>query len=138
MLLLLTKNALLEKVPKNWAGPTPIRATPERNFFSQENVPQINSPIEAFVNASEEQIIFTTVAVCCKLIRDVVTVNRTIAPKSILDASSLISAKTESRPGAIVAISGVLVGEVKKVVKDEVVGQVIVAIRVAVTYLNKR
>ena len=42
-----------------------------------------------------------------------------------------------TRPGAVVAIGGVLVREVKQVVEDEVVGPVFVTIRAAVTHLNE-
>ena len=55
-----------------------------------------------------------------------------------MDASPLVGAEAETRSGAIVAISGVLVGEVKKVVQLKIVRKVRVAIRVAITYLIKR
>ena len=49
----------------------------------------------------------------------------------------MVGTEAETRSGAIVAISSVLVGEVKKVVKDEIVGTVILTIWVAVTNLYK-
>ena len=79
-------------------------------------------PIQAFKDTSEDQITLTQIAVVRKFVRDVVTISLPIAPDLIMDASSLVGAETESLSGAIVAISGVLVGEVKKVVEGEVVG----------------
>ena len=97
-----------------------------------------SSPIQAFKDTSEDQITLTQIAVVRKFVRDVVTISLPIAPDLIMDASSLVGAEAETRSGAIVAISGVLVGEVKKVVQLKVVRKVRVAIRVAVTYLIKR
>ena len=94
-------------------------------------------PIQAFKDTSEDQITLTQIAVVCKLVRYIVTISFPIAPDLIMDASSLVSAEAEIRSGAIVAISGVLVGEVKKVVKDEIVGTVILTIWEAVTHLFK-
>ena len=94
-----------------------------------------SSPIQAFKDTSEDQITLTQIAVVRKFVRDVVTISLPIAPDLIMDASSLVSAEAEIRSGAIVAISGVLVGEVKKVVEDEIVGTVILTIWVAVTHL---
>ena len=94
-------------------------------------------PIQAFKDTSEDQITLTQIAVVCKLVRYIVTISFPIAPDLIMDASSLVGAEAEIRSGAIVAISGVLVGEVKKVVKDEIVGTVILTIWEAVTHLFK-
>ena len=96
-----------------------------------------SSPIQAFKDTSEDQITLTQIAVVCKLVRDVVTISLPIAPDLIMDASPLIGTEAEFRSCAIVAISGVLVGEVKKVVEDEIVGTVILTIWVAVTHLFK-
>ena len=81
-----------------------------------------SSPIQAFKDTSEDQITLTQIAVFRKFVRDVVTISLPITPDLIMDASSLVSAEAETSSGAIVAVSSVLVGEVKKVVKDEVVG----------------
>ena len=96
-----------------------------------------SSPIQAFKDTSEDQITLTQITVVRKFVRDVVTISLPIAPDLIMDASSLVGAEAETRSGAIVAISGVLVGEVKKVVQLKVVREVRVAIRVAVTNLYK-
>ena len=96
-----------------------------------------SSPIQAFKDTSEDQITLTQIAVFRKFVRDVVTISLPITPNLIMDASSLVGAEAETRSGAIVAISGVLVGKVKKVVKVEVVGTVILTIWVAITNLYK-
>ena len=98
----------------------------------------INSPIKAFKDASEGQITLTTVAVCCKFVRDVVTVSHPIASNEIVDASSLVGTEAETRPGAIVARRGVLVRQVPETVEFKVVRLVIVivAVREAVTHLG--
>ena len=98
-----------------------------------------SSPIQAFKDTSEDQITLTQIAVVRKFVRDVVTISLPITPDLIMDASSLVGAEAETRSGAIVAISGVLVGEVKKVVKLEIVGTVILILTIwlAVTHLFK-
>ena len=116
-------------------------------FFKGYNFPglssypppfQIYSPIKPFKDASEGQITLTTIAVCCKFVRDVITVSLPIAPNLIMDASSLVCTKAETRPSAIVAIAGVLVRQVPETVEDKVVRLVIVivAVQEAVTHLR--
>ena len=98
-----------------------------------------SSPIQAFKDTSEDQITLTQIAVFRKFVRDVVTISLPITPNLIMDASSLVGAEAETKSGAIVAISGVLIGEVKKVVKLEIVGTVILILTIwlAVTHLFK-
>ena len=51
-------------------------------------------PVQAFKDASNESACLTVPAVLCKLIRDVVAVDRSIAPEIIVNASPLVCTET--------------------------------------------
>ena len=97
-----------------------------------------SSPIQAFKDTSEDQITLTQIAVFRKFVRDVVTISLPITPDLIMDASPLVGAEAETRPGAIVARRGVLVRQVPETIEFKVVRLVIVivAVREAVTHLR--